>query len=262
MAPDHDLDLPQPGTAQSTRDDDQTEERLPLFAYLQAPEHRPYLAMMRLFTSTLLADLGSHWPRCAKDLTEEIAMGGFLSQAFYNLHIAAAAETLRMQANEAMAAAFDKVDFIVAATNPGPAFPAENPTSNPEQDITDLFRGSSVARWGIRGVLGTTRVVSAFAPKLPNLILDEASRRLPDMVSMGALTIISNVYGNPAVSIPAGTIGGLPVGMQVLGRHHEDGLLLDVALAVERGRPWPLVAPTVAASDEAMVAAQPHDHPG
>lgn len=58
-APDHDPDLPQPGTAQSTRDDDQSEERLPLFAYLQAPEHRTYLAMMRLFTSTLLADLSA-----------------------------------------------------------------------------------------------------------------------------------------------------------------------------------------------------------
>lgn len=35
------------------------EQRLPLFAYLQAPEHRTYLAIMRLFTSTLLADLSA-----------------------------------------------------------------------------------------------------------------------------------------------------------------------------------------------------------
>ena len=60
---------------------------------------------------------------------------------------------------------------------------------------------------------------------------------------MGALTIISNVYGNPAVSIPAGTVDGLPVGMQVLGHHHADALLFDVALAAERTMPWPLVAP-------------------
>ena len=63
---------------------------------------------------------------------------------------------------------------------------------------------------------------------------------------MGALTIISNLYGNPAVSIPAGTVDGLPVGMQVLARHHADALLFDVALAVERERPWPMVAPPVA----------------
>jgi Asp-tRNA(Asn)/Glu-tRNA(Gln) amidotransferase A subunit family amidase len=59
---------------------------------------------------------------------------------------------------------------------------------------------------------------------------------------MGALTIISNIYGNPAVSIPAGTVNGLPVGMQVLSRHHTDALLFDLALAAERNDPWPLTA--------------------
>jgi aspartyl-tRNA(Asn)/glutamyl-tRNA(Gln) amidotransferase subunit A len=53
------------------------------------------------------------------------------------------------------------------------------------------------------------------------------------------------VVGNPAVSIPVGDVGGLPVGMQVIGRHHEDALLLDLAAVVERERPWPLVAPGV-----------------
>jgi aspartyl-tRNA(Asn)/glutamyl-tRNA(Gln) amidotransferase subunit A len=59
----------------------------------------------------------------------------------------------------------------------------------------------------------------------------------------GALTIPANIFGSPAVSIPIGDVGGLPVGLQVLGRHHEEPLLLDVALAYERDRPWPLVAP-------------------
>jgi aspartyl-tRNA(Asn)/glutamyl-tRNA(Gln) amidotransferase subunit A len=59
---------------------------------------------------------------------------------------------------------------------------------------------------------------------------------------MGALTIISNIYGNPAVSVPSGFVDGLPVGMQVLTRHHADELLFDVALAVEREIPWPKVA--------------------
>jgi aspartyl-tRNA(Asn)/glutamyl-tRNA(Gln) amidotransferase subunit A len=59
----------------------------------------------------------------------------------------------------------------------------------------------------------------------------------------GALTIPANISGNPACSIPAGTFDGLPVGMQVIGRHHEDALLLDLAQTFERERPWPLVAP-------------------
>ncbi|WP_188986825.1 TIGR02677 family protein [Saccharopolyspora thermophila] len=67
-APDHEADVLRAGVAgttaadvptqapEQTRDDGQ---RLQLFAYLQAPEHRTYLAIMRLFTSTLLADLSA-----------------------------------------------------------------------------------------------------------------------------------------------------------------------------------------------------------
>ena len=59
----------------------------------------------------------------------------------------------------------------------------------------------------------------------------------------GLLTIPANIVGNPAISVPAGTVDGLPVGMQLIGRHHDDALLLDLARVVERERPWPLVAP-------------------
>jgi Asp-tRNA(Asn)/Glu-tRNA(Gln) amidotransferase A subunit family amidase len=102
-----------------------------------------------------------------------------------------------------------------------------------------------VAQRLFRGALGSIRFASTFAPKFPDRLLGLVASRFPDLINMGALTIISNIYGNPAVSIPAGTVDGLPVGMQVLGRHHEDALLLDVALAAERNRPWPLVAPSV-----------------
>ena len=59
----------------------------------------------------------------------------------------------------------------------------------------------------------------------------------------GRLTFPANLHGNPAISIPAGTIDGLPVGLQVVSRHFTEQLLLDLALTVERNRPWPLVAP-------------------
>ncbi|MFP3901942.1 MAG: amidase [Acidimicrobiia bacterium] len=60
----------------------------------------------------------------------------------------------------------------------------------------------------------------------------------------GALTIPANIVGNPAISVPVAPVDGLPVGMQIIGRHHEDALLLDLARLVERERPWPLVAPS------------------
>ncbi len=60
----------------------------------------------------------------------------------------------------------------------------------------------------------------------------------------GALTIPGNVSGHPAISVPAGlSASGLPIALQAYARRHEDALLLDLALAWERARPWPLVAP-------------------
>ena len=194
--------------------------------------------------ATLVADLGDRWPKCASLLTDEIEIGMRLSHSLYNLDTAAVAEQLRVQANEAMARAFDEVDFIICATNPGPAFAAEAVTSSSERSFIDWAKDSSFGRYGTRAALFGMRLASTVAPRLPSTLLGQMAERFPDLVSMGGLTMISNLYGNPAVSIPAGTIDGLPVGMQVLAPHHRDELLFDVALAFERERPWPLVAPS------------------
>lgn len=195
--------------------------------------------------ATLLADLGDAWPQCSGELTDEVAVGLHLAEAMYNLRTAAVAEELRIQANEVMARAFEQVDLIIAATNPGPAFAADAATSNPQAPIIDRLFSNGPARQVVRGLLGAVRVAAGAVPKLPSAVLGQAEHRFPDLVNMGALTIIANIYGNPAVSIPAGTVDGLPVGMQVLAPHHRDELLFDVALAVERERPWPMVAPGI-----------------
>jgi aspartyl-tRNA(Asn)/glutamyl-tRNA(Gln) amidotransferase subunit A len=196
--------------------------------------------------ATLLGDLGQHWPACARDLTEEVAMGVRLSQSLYNLDTAAVAEKMRVEANKVMARAFEQADFVIAATNPGPAFPADAAMSSQESNFITWAKGNVVARYAFLTSMLGVRLVTSFFPKLPSTLLDQAGRLFPDMLNMGALTIISNIYGNPAVSIPAGLVDGLPVGMQVLTRHHADALLFDVALAVERDRPWPMVVPAEA----------------
>jgi aspartyl-tRNA(Asn)/glutamyl-tRNA(Gln) amidotransferase subunit A len=80
----------------------------------------------------------------------------------------------------------------------------------------------------------------AFAAEgpLPTQVGDQQA----ELGNNGALTIPANVFGSPACSIPIGRNRGMPVGLQVLGRHFEEPLLLDLALTAERERPWPLVA--------------------
>jgi len=197
--------------------------------------------------STLLAELGDLWPRCAPELTDEIALGAILAQSLYNLHLAAVAEQHRLEANAAMAGAFERVDFVISATNPGPAFPADWTTSSPTATFFDQAKASPKARATFRGIMAAIRVVNGMFPRTSNALVEAMVERVPDLVTMGGLTIISNIYGNPAVSIPAGTVNGLPVGMQVLAPHHRDAELFDVALAYEREIGWPKVAPGVGA---------------
>jgi aspartyl-tRNA(Asn)/glutamyl-tRNA(Gln) amidotransferase subunit A len=48
-----------------------------------------------------------------------------------------------------------------------------------------------------------------------------------------------NLTGQPAASVPAGfTPDGLPVGLQIVGKFHDDVSVLHAALAFETARPW------------------------
>ena len=52
------------------------------------------------------------------------------------------------------------------------------------------------------------------------------------------LTAPVNFCGLPAASVPAGRLGDLPVGMQVIAPHGREDLCLRVAAALERTAPW------------------------
>jgi amidase len=52
------------------------------------------------------------------------------------------------------------------------------------------------------------------------------------------LTYFVNFSGHPAASIPAGLNGGLPVGLQIIGRRGADEAVLAASAAFERVRPW------------------------
>ena len=54
-----------------------------------------------------------------------------------------------------------------------------------------------------------------------------------------AFTYPFNLSGHPAASVPAGlTENGLPAGLQIIGPHHREDLVLQAAYAYEQARPW------------------------
>jgi aspartyl-tRNA(Asn)/glutamyl-tRNA(Gln) amidotransferase subunit A len=158
----------------------------------------------------LRGTLGDRYPDCVEDLTPEIMFSLNIATHHFDLATAGRTEMFRIQANEKMADIFEEVDFVFAATNPDVAFAATGPMPTKVGD-RDL-----IAEFGFEKALGNN----------------------------GALTIPANITGNPAVSVPVGQVDGLPVGMQIIGRHHEEQLLLDLARIVERDHPWPLVVPS------------------
>lgn len=160
-------------------------------------------------TSSLLVDLGNRYPEREDLLTPEMLFACNITRHHFDLDTAMAIERARRQSIVAMADVFGAVDFIITATNPDVAFGATGPLP------TTIDGVNLIDTLGFEGAVGNS----------------------------GALTIPANTTGNPAVSIPIGTVEGLPVGMQVIGRHHAEPLLLDLALDMERRQPWPLTAP-------------------
>ena len=56
-------------------------------------------------------------------------------------------------------------------------------------------------------------------------------------------TIAANLAGVPALSVPAGLADGLPVGLQLVGRHLDEGRILNVAHRFQQATDWHLRRP-------------------
>jgi aspartyl-tRNA(Asn)/glutamyl-tRNA(Gln) amidotransferase subunit A len=150
----------------------------------------------------LIEKLGEHWPECADVLTPEIRFSMEHGPQAYGPEARIKLERRRAELNEAMARIFD-----VAAGGVDVVMTASNP------DVAFAADGPLPDTFG--GIQAGAQI-------------------------NGRLTFPANLHGNPAISIPAGFLDGLPIGLQVVGPHFSEELLLDLALTAERNRPWPL----------------------
>jgi len=80
-------------------------------------------------------------------------------------------------------------------------------------------------------IIGPTAPTPAF--RLNEKTADPVSMYLSDIY-----TVSVNLAGLPAISIPAGQIGGLPVGMQIIGNYFSESKLLNVAHVYQQMTDW------------------------
>ena len=150
----------------------------------------------------------------------------------------------------------------------------ENP-----KDLVDLYKRSRGEGFGAevkRRIMTGTYVLSAGyydayylrAQKIRRLITDDFARafqqvdvlmgptsptpafdigaKVDDPITMylnDIYTIGANLAGLPALSIPCGAVGGLPVGLQIIGPHFAEAKLLNVAHGYQNETSWHRACP-------------------
>ncbi|WP_131794489.1 Asp-tRNA(Asn)/Glu-tRNA(Gln) amidotransferase subunit GatA [Fluoribacter gormanii] len=85
-------------------------------------------------------------------------------------------------------------------------------------------------------ILGPTTPTCAF--KLGEKVADPIQNYLADV-----FTVAANLAGLPAISIPAGFAEGLPIGMQLMGKHFGESRLLQIAHHYQQQTNWHLTSP-------------------
>lgn len=73
-------------------------------------------------------------------------------------------------------------------------------------------------------------------PTMPDIAFRLGEKSDPlQMYLSDILTVPANLAGVPAISVPCGRVDGMPVGLQLIGRHFEDERVINTAYAYEQG---------------------------
>ncbi|WP_237066277.1 Asp-tRNA(Asn)/Glu-tRNA(Gln) amidotransferase subunit GatA [Microbulbifer guangxiensis] len=103
---------------------------------------------------------------------------------------------------------------------------------NKAQQVRRLIKQDFVQAFGqVDVIMGPTAPSPAFA--LGAKQADPVSMYLEDIY-----TIAINLAGVPAMSLPCGTVDGLPVGLQIIGNYLDEARMLNVAHQYQRATDW------------------------
>ena len=80
-------------------------------------------------------------------------------------------------------------------------------------------------------------LITPTSPTVPFKIGEKTDDPLAMYLS-DVCTLPINIAGVPGISIPAGFVDGLPVGMQIIGKHFREETILRVAYAYEQATEW------------------------
>lgn len=89
-----------------------------------------------------------------------------------------------------------------------------------KEDFDKVFKDYDI-------ILGPTTPTTAF--KINEHVENPLTMYLNDI-----LTVPANLAGVPAISVPAGFIDGMPIGLQLIGKHFDESTLLRAAYAYEQ----------------------------
>lgn len=117
-------------------------------------------------------------------------------------------------------------------------------------DYIKALRVRTLIQAAFRDMFHDIDVVIAPTVSSPALPLDNPEVTWPDGTTEGGtityvrLSTIGNVTGLPALSVPSGfTKGGLPVGIQIIGRPFDEETVLNAGQAYEDSTDWARLAP-------------------